>query len=165
MSTPADYSPEEIELLIETPFAVGMAAMMAAESGLGALSELSALRRLILEPPPPLAAHPLIRNLLDVLETRTRADPQAGRALMNPFEGVSRAAMVPTALAKTAQALALLRSRGTAADVASYGQWLLAIGEGVARAAREGSVFGLGGQAVSEPETAFLERLTGLIRP
>lgn len=164
MSTPADYSPEEVELLIETPFAVGMAVMMTAESGLGALRELSALRSLILEPATPPAAGPLIRGLLDVLEARTRSDPQAGRALMNPFEGLPRAAMVPTALEKVAQALALLRRKATAAEVAAYGQWLLTISEGVARAAREGTVFGLGGREVSEAEAAFLDRLAGLIR-
>lgn len=164
MSIAADYSPQEIELLIETPFAVGMAVMMAAESGLGALNELAALRRLILEPPPSLAENSLIRGLLDALETRTRADPKAGRALMNPFEGLARAAMVPAALEKAAQALALLRSKATAAEVAAYGEWLLAIGEGVARSAREGAVFGLGGRQVSEAEAAFLNRLTDLIR-
>lgn len=164
MSTPTDYSPEEIELLIETPFAVGMAVMMAAESGLGAFNELAALRRFILEPQPSLAENSLIRGLLDALETRTRADPKAGRALMNPFEGLSRAAMASAALEKVTQALALLRSKTTAAEVAAYGEWLLTIAEGVARSAREGAVFGFGGRQVSEAEAAFLNRLTGLIR-
>ncbi len=159
MTNPADYSPEELTLLIETPFAVGMAVMMAAESGLGTLGEVAALQRLILYPSAPLADSPFIRNVLDILRARIEADPQAGRSLINPFEGVPRRTMGTVALAKVRQAMALLRAKATPSALASYQDWLLAIGRGVAEAAKEGAVFGLGGRHRSEAEEAFLAAL------
>jgi hypothetical protein len=159
MTTPADYSPEELALLIETPFAVGMAVMMAAESGLGTVSEVAALHRLILSPAAPLADSPFLRALLNSLRARSEADPRAGRALINPFEGVPRPAMGTVALAKVRRALALLEAKATSADIVSYRQWLLAIGRGVAQAAKEGAVFGLGGRHESAAEEAFLSEL------
>jgi hypothetical protein len=68
------------------------------------------------------------------------------------------------ALETARHALEALGTHGTADDLLHYGEFVLALANRVARAAREGDVMGIGGELVSASERGFIERLDQLIR-
>ncbi len=67
------------------------------------------------------------------------------------------------ALEAAQHALDALVTQGNIDDVLHYGEFVLALANRVARAAREGDVLGLGGELVSAGERQFLERLDRLV--
>ena len=63
------------------------------------------------------------------------------------------------ALASLEQALEILRTHGTRDDLLHYADFVLALAMRVARSAREGDVFGVGGELVSGNEREFIKRV------
>lgn len=57
------------------------------------------------------------------------------------------------------QALALVEQRGSAQDVEDYRRFVLYLARQVAEATREGSLLGLGGQAISRAERSALDQI------
>jgi hypothetical protein len=68
------------------------------------------------------------------------------------------------ALETARHALEALGTHGTADDLLHYGEFVLALANRVARAAREGDFMGIGGELVSGSERRFIERLDQLIQ-
>jgi hypothetical protein len=62
------------------------------------------------------------------------------------------------------QALALVKSKGTPEEAAAYGKMMAGVAEKVAKAAKEGTFFGFGGERVSAGEKAFLDELNGVLQ-
>jgi hypothetical protein len=67
------------------------------------------------------------------------------------------------ALDTARHALEALGNHGTAEDLLHYSEFVRSLAMRVARAAREGDLFGIGGELVSGGERAFLEQLDRLI--
>ncbi len=53
-------------------------------------------------------------------------------------------------------AIAAVDATATAQEAAQFKQWLYGVGDAVAKAAKEGDLFGIGGQQVSAAEAAVL---------
>lgn len=68
------------------------------------------------------------------------------------------------ALDTARHALEALGTHGAAEDLFHYGEFVLSLANRVARAAREGDFFGVGGELVSAQERRFIERLDRLIQ-
>ncbi len=68
------------------------------------------------------------------------------------------------ALETARHALDALGTHGTAVDLMHYSEFVMSLAMRVARAAREGDVFGIGGELVSQKEKQFIERLDQLVK-
>lgn len=68
------------------------------------------------------------------------------------------------ALESLQHALDALKQHGSPDDLLHYGDFVMSVAMRVARAAREGDLFGVGGELVSRAERQFIERLEGLAR-
>jgi hypothetical protein len=68
------------------------------------------------------------------------------------------------ALETARHALEALGTHGTAVDLMHYGEFVLSLANRVARAAREGDMFGIGGELVSTSERRFIERLDQIVQ-
>jgi len=68
------------------------------------------------------------------------------------------------ALETARHALEALGTHGTATDLMHYGEFVLSLANRVARAAREGDMFGIGGELVSASERRFIERLDQIVQ-
>ena len=72
-----------------------------------------------------------------------------GEALASAIEGMKHAAGIVEAKAP--------------AEAAAYKRWLSSISERVANAAKEGTLFGFGGELVSDDEQAALDQIRGAL--
>jgi len=68
------------------------------------------------------------------------------------------------ALESMQHALDALKQQGGPDDLLHYGDFVMSVAMKVARAAKEGDVFGVGGELVSRAERQFIEQLEGLAR-
>jgi hypothetical protein len=68
------------------------------------------------------------------------------------------------ALETARHALEALGTHGTATDLMHYGEFVMSLANRVARAAREGDMFGIGGELVSASERRFIERLDQIVQ-
>ena len=68
------------------------------------------------------------------------------------------------ALETAKHALEALGTHGTATDLMHYGEFVMSLANRVARAAREGDMFGIGGELVSTSERRFIERLDQIVQ-
>jgi hypothetical protein len=66
------------------------------------------------------------------------------------------------ALESMQHALDALKQHGGPDDLLHYGDFVLSVAMKVARAAKEGDLFGVGGELVSRAERQFIERLEGI---
>jgi hypothetical protein len=76
----------------------------------------------------------------------------------------SAARLQDKAIESMQHALDALRTHGSADDILHYADFVVSIATRVARAAREGDLFGVGGELVSKPERQFIERLEILVQ-
>ena len=81
----------------------------------------------------------------------------------NPLEAGIQEKIKGDALAKTRQVIALLAQKATSQEVTEFKQWILAVSESVANAAKEGAFLGIGGERVSAAEKAVLSDLQGVL--
>jgi hypothetical protein len=155
MSAKDDFSETEWSALLRAPGLVGLAVVAAAPSGpLGVFRELAAFGRAVAETAQAAPHDSLLGAVVADLKAiaERRVDPP-------PEERVPPGETEQHALDACRVAMDALRARATPDETAAYRDWLLAVGERVAAAAREGGFLGFGGVAVSPEETRVLRRL------
>ena len=110
------------------------------------------------------STHPLVRDIAASAHIMAAQDDV--RAWYYTLEEAQRTAPVlqDKAVETLQQALDVLSTQGGADDVLPYGEFVMATASRVARAAREGDLFGIGGELVSRGERVFLERLYALVK-
>jgi hypothetical protein len=69
------------------------------------------------------------------------------------------------ALESMQHALDALKQHGGPDDLLHYGDFVMSVAMKVARAAKEGDMFGVGGELVSRAERQFIEQLEGIAQP
>ena len=67
-------------------------------------------------------------------------------------------------LGKVREALALLGTKATPEELASYKQMIVMVAEKTAKASKEGGFLGFGGERVSAGEQAFLDQVKSLLQ-
>lgn len=153
MTDRADYTSEEWNLLKETPFVVGAAVAVAGASGLGTASELFAV---ITGTTGGMLAFPeneLIQALLKEEENRP-----------SPFKNMDRAELMPAAIDRCHQVVAVLEAKTPAVEAAGYKRWVVTVGEAVAEAAKEGGFMGFGGERLSQEERLLLDEIKAALK-
>jgi hypothetical protein len=150
MTTKADYTAEEWELLAQGPFMVAMAIVATSPSGpLGIIQEMSAIGRVLEEAHQSGEGNALINALI--------SDVKAGYRPASATEKVQRPEEIKDLALKTSQeVVALLARKAPVAEAEGFKRWLLTVAQRTAEAAKEGGFLGLGGVRVSDAEQATL---------
>lgn len=158
MTRRQDFTAEQWRAMRNAPQLVAMAVAAASHSGFfGTLSEgmaaasaFAAARR---------GNNALIKEIFDREEIWAAQSDlrETLGAVTEPSEASRR--LQEEAIAATRAALAALRAHDSRADAGDYRKMIAWLAEEVANAAREGGVFGFGGERISEGEEKFLARL------
>lgn len=144
--TKEDFSPEDWQLIVSAPSLVGLVVSAASPSGpLGVMKEMFVVGAAITDMAGDQQENPMIQAIMeDIRHHETPTIQPEG----TPDPEVARA----WALAELARVPAILDGAGGGAATDGYLQWLVTVAVRVAEAAREGGVFGLGGEKVSDDE-------------
>lgn len=158
MSDRSAYTPEEWLTLRLAPALVGASVMAASPDGvLAALKESVAMGTASVRA---LGRHGDL-PLLKALATDREGVADALKAALGGGDLGARAAQVrATALDHATRAVATLRAKGDAREASAYGEWLVAVAQGVAGASSEsGGFLGFGGEKVSAAERDVITAL------
>jgi|SRR5215203_2807456 hypothetical protein len=148
MTEKATFNAEEWAKLIEAP-ALAALKVIAADRG-GTVRESLSLGRAYAE-----ARTDGSGLLKEIVSSAPQVDPSGLKdpgALSERTESALR------------EALAVLEQKATPEEVDAYRQFVLKVGETVARAHKEGGVLGIGGKEISEQEQAALDEIASLVR-
>lgn len=156
MLTKTNFSETEWINLRDTPQLVGAAVMFAGASGLGTIKESVTLAQKVLAGQA--SDLPLIRDLSNQAEIQA-AQGALREIAGNLQPGTAQDELRRISFERVRGALALLSKKGTPEELKAFRDWVWNIGEGVARAAKEGGFFGFGGTEVSSGEQSYLAEL------
>src|SRR5512145_1304050 len=143
MTTKADYTAEEWDLLTRGPFTAAMAVVAASPSGpIGVIKELSAVGRVLQEASQSGETNALVNALV--------SDVKAGYRPSGMTEQVQRPEEIKDLALRTCQDVAaLLARKAPVSEAEGFKRWLLTAAQQAAEAAKEGGFLGIGGVRVS----------------
>jgi hypothetical protein len=109
------------------------------------------------------STHPLLREIASSVDIM-----QAQNEIRAWYYTLPEAQRTPATLQQKAteslqQALDALDAHGGPEDLLQYSEFVLSTATRVARAAREGDLFGVGGELVSRTEREFIQKIEALI--
>jgi hypothetical protein len=166
MSIENRFSEDEIFLLISAPSMVGSAIATAGKSGLfGTLKEMSVNVKAIMAGVKNYPDNALIQGLLPALEEREEALEKAkkfrdrAKQRMKDKEIDSVEKFHRQTLEDCRAVTQLLQDKTTPQEAKEYKEWLLAVAEKVAMAAKEGGFLGIGGERFSAGEKDLLNKI------
>ena len=159
MSTITNFTTEEQNLMREIIPLTGFAVAVAGNSGIiGTFKEAAATARGLGEAAAKYPQNELIQSLLkDFSQTRPTMPKY------NPLEAGVQEKIKTDVLEKCRQVVAVLTQKATPQEVSEFKQWILAVSESVANAAKEGGFLGIGGERVSAAEKAVLNDLQAVL--
>ena len=155
MSTKSDYSEEEWTLLLKAPGMAGIAVVAAAPSGpIGVFKELTSMGKWILAAGENTSAGTLpaaiVADIRAIAEKKLPA-PQD--------EKIPAAELQSRVLDTLRKAATILATKATPTEAEAYKQWILDVTTNIAKAAKEGTVFGFGGTLVSDRERSLVREI------
>ena len=159
MTTKTDFTPEAWQAILAAPAAIGTL-VITASFGLGdMIKEAGALSKQIdalVQQPGDLPL--LVALAADFKQKQEAEKAQAAKpAPATPApEKQDPAVQKAQLMAGLQAAIAAVNATATAQEAAQFKQWLYGVGDAVAKAAKEGDFFGIGGQQVSAAEAAVL---------
>jgi hypothetical protein len=153
VTTKADYTAEEWELLTRAPAMVGMAIVAASPSGpVGVVKEMAAIGRALGEASQLDETNTLISAIV--------ADFKAGHRPAGLTEQVQNVEEIKASALQTCRdVVTLLTRKAPAPEAEGFKRWLMTAAQRVAEAAKEGGFLGIGGVRVSEAEQATLAEM------
>jgi hypothetical protein len=158
MTTKTDFSSAEWEVLRDAPHLVVLAVAGAGASGFfGSIAEAIAPTGIIVEALK--GGNQLLREVCEKEEIKSSIEAIKSRTQAGGDFDRIQAAIRRDAIDKSRAAVDLLRQKGSPEDVATYGNFLITLGDKVANAAKEGAFLGFGGERVSEHERTLLAEL------
>ena len=159
MTTKTDFTPEAWQAILAAPAAIGTL-VITASFGLGdMIKEAGALSKQIdtlVQQPGDLPL--LVALAADFKQKQEAEKAQAAKpAPATPApEKQDPAVQKAQLMAGLQAAIAAVDATATAQEAAQFKQWLYGVGDAVAKAAKEGDFFGIGGQQVSAAEATVL---------
>lgn len=144
------FTSEEWALLGDAPLAAGAAVALASPGG--GRSESRALLAGWREGGERFAHSKLVAEIVARLDPERREGQASGA-------GYAYGSILDEAVDLCTQAVALLEQRATPEEVEDYRQFVISVGERVARANSEASLFGVGGEAMSADERNIMRAL------
>lgn len=161
MTSKADYTPEEWQLLLDVPPVVGTAVMVAGRSGLGSLKEAFAIASATLNAKHGYEDNELIQALIaGRVKDGDRAEVER---IGSVYRGKQPGEIRDIAIDKCRQATELLTTKSNDAEASGYKHWTISVGEEVANAAKEDGFLGFGGERVSEEERLVIKAVTAAL--
>ncbi|MDH5520352.1 MAG: hypothetical protein OEZ14_07455 [Acidimicrobiia bacterium] len=158
MSGPTNLSDDDIELLKAIPMMAGAIVVTLGTTGIvEAGREMLASARAVADAVHRFPDNPLVTLLhaeLNDVGNHGR-DPAVAATFKTSDPMVAMAAFVE----QLDLALNVLDAKVSPADADGYKRWILACAEASAEAAKEGGLFGIGGQRVSDKEAVYLTHL------
>lgn len=154
MSVKDKFTPEEWKTLLRAPMLAAYAVAGAAPSRQeDFVKEMAAVAEGIVEGERRAAAG----SLLGAVVADIIADAEDGRR--GPTEELSLEAVRRRALDTCRAVAGVLRAKATPEEAYEYKRWVLVVAEKVAAAAKEGGLFGFGGEQISGGEVATINEL------
>jgi len=161
MTTTADYTDDEWQLLVDVPMMVGAAVMLIGKSGLGSMKESFAMAQETIAAVKDYPDNELIQAIMNArINEKKRSTIES---MNNPFRGMKREEFLQAAKEKAEAAADLLSSKSTQEEARKYKEWTFYIGDKVAQAASEGGFLGIGGEQFSDEERNALNELMNAI--
>jgi len=155
MSTKADFSADEWDLLRTSPMMAGLLVIAASPSGpIGLVQESAAMGRMILEAATT-AQTPLLKSLAD--------DTKSSMSFTKTPMGATPAAIQQAATEILRRTSELLGTKATPEEATEVKEWLTKVAQATAEAAREGGFLGFGGTLVSEEEKAAIAKVSSTL--
>ena len=159
MTSKADFTQEQWQLILDVPVMVGMGVMIAGKSGLGTMKESFALTKEMIDAVKDHADNELIQSVVNA-RLKDKEKSSAEVLTNNPYTGQGREGLVDAAVEKCEQVCTVLAENCTDQEAREFKQWAMRIGEKVAMAASEGGFLGFGGEQVSAEEKQALARIS-----
>ena len=156
MAKKADFTLEEWQRILSLPQVASLYLALASPSGpLGVAQEMIASTKGIVEALKSSSGNELIDavagDMREKAEKRERLDP--------PLKVSQDLNEMKSQCLQTCRQVAALLSQKAPADAQQYKQWVYQAAQNSANAAKEGGVFGIGGERVSEAETTALKEI------
>jgi hypothetical protein len=160
MARKADFTSEEWQLILSMPQVASLYLALASPSNpLGLAQEMVASTKGIVEALKASSGNELIDavagDIREKAEKRERLEPA-----LKPGNDLNE---MKAQCLKACRDVAALLSQKAPADARAYKQWVYQAAENSAAAAKEGGVFGIGGERVSEAEAAALKEIAAAL--
>ena len=156
MAKKADFTSEEWQLILSMPQVASLYIALASPSNpLGLAQELIASTRAIVETLKTSSGN----ELMDAVGADIREKVEKRERLEPPLKTSNDLNQMKSQCLQACRDLAVLLSQKAPADAQAYKQWVYQAAHNSANAAKEGGVFGIGGERVSEAEAAALREI------
>ena len=160
MSNKTSYAPQEWAQLLRRPSMAGVAVTAASPSGpIGIVKELFAAGRMLADVKLKGSGNELIAAIVADLQT-AEGRSMGKEGLEAEFKGAKPADIRTRAIEAVQRAARLVDAKGSPEEAAEFKEWLRAISQKVAEAAKEGGFLGFGGVQVSAEEQAALDEIS-----
>jgi hypothetical protein len=160
MSNKASYDPQEWAQLLRSPTMAGVAVTAASPSGpFGIIKEMFAAGKVLADVKVKGSSNEVISAL--VADLQTAEGRSVGREGMQAeFGGASPAEIKARAIEALKRAAVIVDAKGSPQEAAEFKEWLRALAQKVAEAAKEGGFLGFGGVQVSSEEQTALNEIS-----
>jgi hypothetical protein len=156
MAKKADFTSEEWQLILSMPQVASLYLALASPSNpLGLAQELIASTKGIVETLKTSSGN----ELLDAVSADIREKVEKRERLESPLKTSNDLNDMKAQCLQACREVAALLSQKAPADAQAYKQWVYQTAHNSANAAKEGGFFGIGGESVSEAETAALQEI------
>ena len=156
MAKKADFTSEEWRLILSMPQVASLYLALASPSNpLGLAQELIASTKSIVETLKTSSGN----ELMDAVSADIREKVEKRERLEAPLKTTNDLNDMKAQCMQACRQVATLLSQKAPADAQAYKQWVYQAAEDSANAAKEGGVFGIGGERVSEAERAALNEI------
>ena len=156
MAKKADFTSEEWQLILSMPQVASLYLALASPSGpLGLAQEMMASTRGLMEALKSSSGN----ELIDAVAADMREKAEKRERLEPPLKTSNDLNDMKSQCLRACRDVAALLLQKAPADAQEYKQWVYQAAQNSANAAKEGGVFGIGGERVSEAETAALKEI------
>jgi hypothetical protein len=155
MSTKADFSIDEWDLLRSSPLMASLLVVAASPSGpVGLVQESTAAGKMILQAAAT-AQTPLLKALAEDLSQRI--------SIPKPPPGATPEQIQAAAAEILKRTSELLTQKATPEETTEFKQWLAKVAQATAEATKEGGFLGFGGTLISDQEQAALSTVNSTL--
>ena len=156
MAKKVDFTAEEWQLILSMPQVASLYLALASPSNpLGLAQEMIASTKGIVETIKTSSGN----ELMDAVSADIREKVEKRERLEPPFKTSNDLNDMKAQCLQACREVAVLLSQKAPSDAQVYKQWVYQAAQNTANAAKEGGVFGIGGEPVSEEETAALKEI------
>ena len=152
----ADFTSEEWQLVLSMPQIASLYLALASPSNpLGLAQEMVASTKVIMEALKAASGN----ELIDAVAADIRERVEKRERLESPLKMSNDPNDMKSQCLQACREVAALLSQKAPAEAQAYKQWIYQAAQNSANAAKEGGVFGIGGERISEAESAALQEI------